>query len=566
MSVQAEVRRSNTPALPCFPKSAALVATWRRPSAAPMPRYDPPHSTHRRLVAGMRNASVRNVCVGLAVTLSLSACGSTVQTAGQSLDDGGLGIGAAGTGQDPSDPGSLGQVPGSVTEAEGPAGQSSVNSGQADSPSGDGVNSPGTLNPTPVPSPGTSGTGFTKKEIFIGYATAKDVQAAGQAAGLGLNFGDQEAMAKSIVNDINARGGVAGRKLVLVFHDIKTVQAVQDPSTSAQAACTRWTEDKPVFAAISLVSIINNDTLFGCLAKHKTPMISSDIGMHATARFSRFAGYLYGPSVGVMDRLVPAWMKRVAASGYFTGKWNTAAGSPGTAPMKVGVIHSRHQAYGGGHFVPIVDRTLRQMGLSVTSTFEHSGDQTRMGQEMSQAVLRFRQDGVTHVVADAGVLYFMQAAESQSYRPRYALTSFSGPSFLQANVPAKQLVGALGAGWVPSTDVDNVRDPGDVSGAEARCRTVMKRAGQDTANRLAMAVMLLNCDGFNFLSSAIKKGGLSPAGIQRGAQAIGSLEPSGTFRISFPGGRQDGASVIRDLAYRQDCRCFKYTSTKNHGM
>lgn len=515
------------------------------------------------------------MAVGIAAALVLSGCGSTVQWQGQVTAGAGLGVGAPGDGTGRTDPGTVdGAAPGTdAPTGQAPGGSASARPGGSAVP-GQAASKPSSQGGPAAPPPGKTGRGYTKKEIFIGFATQKDAASLGKAFGAGVDFGDQEATAKAVVKEINRQGGVAGRKLVLVFYDIKSSESTQDPNRVAQAACERWTKDTQVFAVMSVAAAINTDTLFSCLAKRQTPIVINDVGMHATAQMSRYAGYLYAPSVPSLDRLVPTWMQRAAGQGYFKGGWDTLAGGPGSAPMKIGLVDTKNPGYGGGNLAPIVEKALARQGLSVAAKFQHSGDVSSMSGEMKQAVLRFQQANVTHVISDAWALLFMQAAESQNYRPRYALTSFQALSALQDTVPQKQLGGSVGVGYVPTIDVDNGRDPGDVSSAQERCRNVVKQAGQNTSARQAMLIAFLVCDGFNFLTSAVEKGGLSPAGMQQGAKAMGSLAPAATFRISFPGGRQDGVSVARDLAFRASCSgrpgsapgCFTYAGTKNVGM
>jgi hypothetical protein len=86
----------------------------------------------------------------------------------------------------------------------------------------------------------------------------------------------------------------------------------------------------------------------------------------------------------------------------------------------------------------------------------------------------------------------------------------------------------------------------------------MQGAGQQTSARLAWFAMTWACDTFNFFASAIKPDGMSPEGVQRVAAALGSMPSTATFAISFPRGRTDGVSAVRDLGFRTDCSCFAY--------
>ena len=205
----------------------------------------------------------------LGALVLLAGCGSTVQYSGSASvttgGDTGLGgpvaVGQSGTGggASPAVPGQGGTAPAGTT------GSTAAGSGQV--PVGGA--------PTAVPLPGggpETGLGFTKDTIKIGYATADDYNAF--AGSLGINgvtaSGDPKVQMQAVVNDINKRGGLLGRKIVLVPHDYNTAQTVNDPASANQAACADWTEDNHVFAVV-LAPIIE-DTLLSCLAKARTPL------------------------------------------------------------------------------------------------------------------------------------------------------------------------------------------------------------------------------------------------------------------------------------------------------
>ncbi len=92
--------------------------------------------------------------------------------------------------------------------------------------------------------------------------------------------------------------------------------------------------------------------------------------------------------------------------------------------------------------------------------------------QANNAVLKFRSAGVTHVITvpTGGALpfAFMPSAESQGYRPRYAMNSLEIPAFVDLNVPNAQLKDALAVGWLPTSDVLTPQRPND-NPAERLC-------------------------------------------------------------------------------------------------
>lgn len=509
---------------------------------------------------------------GFCVMLS-AACGSTVQGAVVGGAAAGPGV-AAGSGLVPANGSGLGPAGSAASVAgtgpgSGPASAVGAPTGVAASgrpaaggPAGPAVGSRGTAGPL-APARRTSGFGFNARQIRVGVAyngqLSQQMGAAG-AAGGGAVLGNQKNQVEALVRDINARGGIAGRKLVAVYYDTKGEQ--NNISATSQAACAAWTEDNSVFAAMTFVAELSNDTLYSCLAKRG--VVFTPLAGEAVATYRRFTPYLWTPTSPSADRVGPAWVQRLAAQQYFTG-WNTMLGGPGKTPVKVGLLLGN----GARDGQPSVDRALERTltaeasrrGIQVIDTF----NMTTIDQG-SAAVLRFKNAGITHVIGDFSIALFAQAAESQRYRPRYGISSLSGGVALPLYVPSVQLNGTLGIGWSPQGDVDSAQDPGDVSSAEPRCRKIMQAAGEPTDSRLAWFVMAFACDTFSFFDRAIEASGLNPANLPSAAAGFGALPAAFTFGISFPGGRNDGVAYVRDVAYRNDCSCFTYVDKTNRAI
>jgi ABC-type branched-subunit amino acid transport system substrate-binding protein len=420
--------------------------------------------------------------------------------------------------------------------------------------------------PLPVPTPETAGRGFTATRILIGVATSSDSSDFGSTLGLDVVFGDQHAQIEALVRDLNSRGGILGRKVDVVFHDVDSADANSDPATAAQAACADWTQDHHVFAVVSAVTAINVEDLYRCLARTGTPVVVTDAASHPAAELNRHRPYVFAPGVMSIDRFVPVWIDRLEATGYFSA-WNTAAGASGSAPVKIGMLTTESED--GETFARVVRQSLARHGRHVD--VQVTGPTGTAGlSALSSAVLQFQSGHVTHVIANGAVVLLAPVAESQHYRPRYAISSWDAPAFTASTLASggaeAQLHGARGAGYIPSADVEARQDPGDVSPAVGHCRQVMKRAGQDTSSRTTFLVMLINCEQLSFVDRALNAvGQLSDAALVRGSDLLGStFPPLVTFKERFGPGRVDGAAVVRDLSYRTDCRCFAYDSRTDH--
>lgn len=501
--------------------------------------------------------------------LAATGCGSTVQSRSVTLPGSaagpvaqqGDGLAAPSSGG-PAVSGIDSGAPGAVAYDGSTSGEDTSGAPQP------GAARPGTSEPGTVPAaaapppPPASGPGFTAKELFIGVAynsqLSEQMGAAG-AVGGSTALGDQRKQVEALVRDINARGGVGGRRMVPVFFDVK---GETNPSTASQAACSAWTEDNRVFAAMTFVAEMGNDSSYACLTKRQVVFVP--LAGESDRAYRAFAPYLWTPTGLSVERAGPIWVKRLAAQKYFTG-WNTTLGRAGDAPVKVGLLLGNGARNSQPSMDAALEKALRaelsRVGVPVAATFSMSGiDQG------SAAVLRFKDAGVTHVIGDYSIALFTQAAESQRYRPRYGISSFSGGIALQLFSPPAQLAGTLGFGWSPQGDVDTAQDQGDVSPAEARCRTVMKDAGEPTESRLAWFAMAHACDTFTFFDEVIEGSGFRPAGLPGAAAGLGAVPPAFTFGISYPGGRPDGVTYGRDLTYSASCSCFAYVNRTNHAI
>lgn len=425
----------------------------------------------------------------------------------------------------------------------------------------------GTRLPTTPPTSPASGPGFTANTINLGYATMKQADVAYSSAGYDTSFGDQEAIARAIANTINRQGGVANRRVNLVFHDIDVATFSTNPNRAAQEACATWTQDHRVFAAITVIPLAGSQSnaLYPCLAKHRIPLIDASAGFAIPGSFfTNYSPYLYATQSTSIEQQAKIWIHRLMKQGYFQA-WDHQRGVPGSMPVNVGLIARQF----GKQYVDITRNELRRFGIDVAASHVFSEEASAAGQEGSSVVLRFRQEDVTHVLLFSGASWFMDPATSQQYKPRYGVTTSTFPRLLRNTDNA--LNGAHGIGWLPAKDVTSHHDPGTLGKADRNCREIMTTAGQSTDNRDAWALMASACDSFNVLKKSVELGGLSPEGIQYGIGAIRRMPSAGMFKMSFSNNRPYGPGAARDLEMLRNCNgqssgCFTYTNRTNHAM
>ena len=378
----------------------------------------------------------------------------------------------------------------------------------------------------------------------------------------GLDVGDGMAQAEAVVTDINRRGGLAGRKIKLVIHRYNTAQTINDPDTANRAACATWTEDHQVFAVLNPGGVIR-EGLLACLKQKDTPLINAG-GVEAPRLYrDTYVKYPDYFNVGAMvgERFDRISIRRLAARDFFE-TWDTVNGGPGAEPMQVGLLGTDSPA--GEARIRSISRELARYGIEPT-TITRCPDRFSDAISCQQStVLRFRSDGITHVMGNVGLL-FIEAAESQRYRPRYNITVT--PRTFEENASPAQMNGAMAESFIPAMDVNAPRDPGDPSPATTYCKRIMKEAGQDYTERATLWSMETTCDAFYFSKAAVEASPeLTTDGLRAGFESLGSEVPSAlTWSTYFGPGEHTSTMALRDLLYKTDCTCFVYTSKKNHG-
>jgi hypothetical protein len=394
------------------------------------------------------------------------------------------------------------------------------------------------------------GRGVTEETISIGVHTSTDLQAAFSAVGANASAVDERAVSQAVIDWINERGGIAGRRIVPVFHE--TNPASGDFAAQAQAACATFTEDNEVFA-VSSSTVGGNDAMLACLSERATPLIENNVWIFDRYYYERSPGLLYQPSRMVGDRWVVAWLDGLEELGYL------AEGRDGLGLLR----------FNGGVFDRLADGILKphlaSLGYELTdevriSTPKGVSDFGAMANELNSAVLRMRSKGVTHVMMleNNGIIafFFLDQAESQGYRPRYGFNSMDVPQVIQKQNGPEQLTGAVVSGWMPTSDYATADHPGG-NDAWTRCAAIMEGAGIEPVGYYVHP----RCDSFFFLKEALEAGPeLTTAGLRAGAEVLGdrfvsAVAVNGLTR--FGPGLYDGPNAMLPGAYDLDCRCFR---------
>lgn len=409
---------------------------------------------------------------------------------------------------------------------------------------------------TPAASARPAGPGITADKITIGIGwfdiqQAEALLAPGQDPGSGRN---DKSRAEAVVQWINEHGGIAGRQIDPIYHEIP----IGDISTSSsrgrreQAMCSDFTEDHQAFAAIPLVA--TEGVFYQCAAQHNLVTVAVEAADAPVdqAWYEEIGHIWYRPAGFLADRRERMIVEQLDRRGFFA------------ADSKVGIIlwdapPSRRAAERS------LEPALKALGVEVVER-EYYSDITH---QWENAVLRFRSAGVTHVVWGSTACPitctdgFMRASEAQRYRPFNGITSDNGIGNAAELSPAAQRERIVAVSWTPQ-DVSRVAYEASTQPTndnDARCREISK--GDDRPSSFQWF-----CQGLFFIKQTLEAAPeLTWNGFRQAVEAPGFQSPPvNAYAAAFGPNRHDGANAVRDLRYDPKCECMRFSSpVREHG-
>ena len=495
----------------------------------------------RSLLRGSRPRLARWVTAGV-LSIVVTACGTTVPLAQQV---GGSTSGLATTSLQSGD--GTGINPSTSQQVNADSGSSI----STDNPSGNGPTGSSSGGPMPSLTTGTSGsTGRASAlpPIKIGALTANGAGEYQKSLGFTGAMGDQVAMTGAVVSYLNSHGGIAGRKIQVVYYDLRPADVAADANAAYQAACTAFTQDNHVVAVAALPGAPDN--FYQCLEKAGVIDVVA-IQVTSSRFFQRHSSSVYMPASPTYTRLLAASVDALWSSGWLTAK------------SKIGVVGT-DTIDGHATVDDALIPALKRHGLTLTDGMFTSTDTSQAG-EYPGGALRFKTKNIDRVFFAPGgqPIYFALAAENQNYHPHYELGSLEYPYLLTQNLPASQLGGSAGLGWIPTFDVDAAHWQKTPTPGQARCKTAVKAAGQDLSNGTVLGIASTVCDDWFFLRNALKGSStITPASVRASVESMGrSFTPAGTFGSRFaPGQLHDGADTYRLNVFNDACQCYTYVT------
>ena len=345
----------------------------------------------------------------------------------------------------------------------------------------------------------------TKDEIKVGV-TYPDLASLRQR-GVNLDQGNYEKSFQTVIDNINAHGGVNGRKIVPVYAPIPV------GTVGAQQACVRLTEDQKVFA---VVGWLYNDAPLCYLEQHATPVVGGNMSAEYLAR-AKAPWYTLEPGDPDTTRIVDAMIKE----GLFT-------------KGKLGIVTNFDQK---AILDNVVLPALKKNKVSGTSAMITAppGDSVAAGAEAAAIVERFKTEGVKNILLVGGSLFAITLALAPtSYRPRLIATAknslaayltdpasdvsvvqnaVAGNVSRDFNDPALQKCYAMVSNATGDRIVENPPqgEPSPVTSADAACRYMTLFANL----------------------AAVSGKNLTTATFGKAAQKAGSIDVPGSGKITY---------------------------------
>jgi len=487
----------------------------------------------------------RRAGLRLLLVLAVTGCGSTVQV----VDRHGTSLPASSGGPE----GSVTDTPptggGPSTSTTGGTG-SAVGTGSHVAPGSPGSNMTTGMAAVPTTPRGLSGPGVTAKTITFGvvYDTANG--GGNSSLGVDLNSGDLRRYYSAVAADVNAHGGVLGRKLVPAYLG-QSSTSTASANTAAQEVCDAFTRDKPSLAILGQSSPLIRD----CTRKANMLDIFDGASAAGAQTFTDHPGYVEPASIN-LDRVGPVTVNGLAKTDYFSGK------------PKVGIVAWDDKAY--RHSVDVGWKpTLSGIGHAAADTAyipvpNSSNDLASSSGAISSAALRFSSEGITHVLildGPAGVfsgtgltLLWLKGAGSQQYYPRYGFnTNNSADAGYDAGLwNARDIKDARYVTWASYSAATDQGIPANPS--RTACQAIMRKAGIDVSDVAKLVAALSACDEVWVLRDALNRGSgeATLRGAVEGLNALGtSFRSARSYGTRFASDRHDGAAAVR-LAYFVD--------------
>ena len=361
---------------------------------------------------------------------------------------------------------------------------------------------------------------------------------------------DQQSSYQDVIDAINAAGGVACRKLAAQYFQVNPTDSADEEQKCLDIVAAG------VFVEIDAGGFYTPGTP-DCFPQHNLPFLGSTI--LANQERDQFYPYLFGKVS--MDLLYRNTVFALSARGFF---------SAGTGFRRLGFIYRDcsppviTEFLGWLHQVGLSSGQISTYDVGCPSAFANPG-------LLEQAILKFKQDGVTNVTEahDIGDFpNFTTIAEEQGFHPRYGVpddnlvsTTYGAQHPNYANI--------ANAVAITADRIGEERTPGMTpNAATARCSAIFEARGGRSVYLQPGGFGGAACDQLWEAATAIQH---APS-LVRSALAAG-LESARSVEFAYPTGPNDfavgprvttGDQFWRTLQFLTACNCWRVIDRTFH--
>jgi ABC-type branched-subunit amino acid transport system substrate-binding protein len=387
--------------------------------------------------------------------------------------------------------------------------------------------SPSSTSPSGSPSTGTaaltaSARGVTADTINVGFAYI-DLETLAKAGVIKIDHGPYEQIITTLVNGVNASGGINGRKLKLY-----TAKYSPIGNTDQLAACTKLTEDDKVFVVLN--GLLNDNNL--CIVQqHQTALIGGATTALTPANLAKtrapWASYA-ATSARSVDALVQLLDKNGSLKGHTIGVY---AAQVANKPLLDAAV-----------------KALTDAGYKPAETALNDApdNDTQAATVQDKAIAQRMMNAHVDTVIDAGQFIPGADFDGAGFHPSlYTLDS--------GNIAAAAFTNPLGKfPIVAGIAASGVAAPEFQTAAFKNCAAEWKKAtGKDIQNQLQEDVagkssgdvaMQIACTTLQIFVAGAKAAGpnLNNETLQKGIESLGKIELANAPVASFAPNKLDG--------------------------
>jgi ABC-type branched-subunit amino acid transport system substrate-binding protein len=497
----------------------------------------------RGQTAGVLTGIVAGMLVaGLLVPL---AFGKPVAKAGTKVAAGGPTFAAGSqSSAGPTDTSSAGGSGGETTTtiASGPAAATSGGGGSSPSGGAAPATAAGDAVKQAAQSLTASDVGVTPDSIKVGFMILDLGNTGRQGVNTtGVDPKQQQAMLQAYVDDLNARGGVNGRKIA-PFYRVFDALSPDD----LRAACLEMTEDKKVFAIVSMPGY--GDTAALCVtAEHHTPLVNTGDGI-SQEYFDKSGGLLI-TQMEAGERFMQNYVDQLTQLNLLAGH-------------KIGILTDQREVY-----TQVVDNglipALQKGGYTIAHVSRLSSDQSTSPSQVPIEVANMRRDGVDTVIFVTNFLNstpFVQAAGGQAWNPRWLSSDWGSASDFENQGMPPNYDGAL---VMTGKRYDEPRAGLPENPTDAHCREIYEKStGQtlthDSGANANYNTLVIGCGLMQIFEAAAKAAGpnLTRTGFASAAANLGQMNIGFTLPGQFRPNKTDFVDSFRWLKFSSQCTCL----------